>query len=267
MALKALVGHNCRMAKTIGSDAEPQSKAELLPFEEGDFHALSPALARDPQFNDRRLVLRRKLASLSKVFAAEAKPLLELDVRTSLHSPSSFNGNQVRRIWAYAARNKAEKKRLKTLIGADLAKDLDASYRNAYICAAVESDAVEVSLRIHADAWFDGANLVNRTKKEGTLAWRDHLNQLEPFRLQLADWKGEWTCGALTREKLDEFLKYYKPAEHALTVTRRWPAPPNQRAALFDPAVPRTLVDEMLRLIPLYRYTAWSQESDFLFAR
>jgi len=31
--------------------------------------------------------------------------------------------------------------------------------------------------------------------------------------------------------------------------------------------VPRQLVAEMARLVPLYRYMAWSQESDFLFSK
>jgi len=256
------------MAKTTGSDPEPQAKAELLPLEEGDFHSLSPGLARDPQYNDRRLVLRRKLLSLGKVFAAEAAAAgLELDVRTSLHAPSTFNHMQVKRIWVYAARGKAEKKRLKGVLGADLAKDLDAAYRNAYVCAAVESDAVEVSLRIHADAWFDGANVVNRVKKEGYDGWKRELNRLDGFHLRLADWKGEWPCGNLGRERLEEFLKYYKPAEHALVVDRRWPAPPGGRAPLLAPDVPRQMVAEMMRLVPLYRFMAWSQESDFLFSK
>ncbi len=256
------------MAEATRPDSEPVAKAELNPFDDGDFHCLSPALARDPQYNDRRLLLRRKLLSLAKVFAAEAKPLgAEFDVRTSLHAPSSFNHMQVKRIWAYAVRSKAEKKRLKSVIGADLAKDLDAAYRNVYLCAAVENDALEVSLRIHADAWFDGANLVNRTKKEGLEGWKKALNALDGYRLRLDDWKGEWPCGALGREKLEEFLKYYKPAEHALVVERRWPASPGVRAALFEPHVPREIVNEMLRLVPLYRFTAWSAESDFLFAK
>ncbi len=250
------------------TDRDPAAKAELVPFEEGDFLCLAPSVERDPQFNDRRLVLRRKLLSLAKVFAARAKPLgLELDVRTSLHAPSSFNQMRVRRLWCYAARGKAEKRRLKGVLGADLAKDLDASYRNAYLCAAVEHDAVEVSLRIHADAWFDGQNLVQRVKKEGLDGWKARLNELEGFRLRLHDWKGEWPCGKLIREQLEEFLKYYKPAEHQLVVERRWPAPRGAREALFAPQVPGSIVEELLRLVPLYRYTAWSQESDHLFAR
>ena len=256
------------MAATAPAEREPAAPAELVPFEEGDFLCLAPGVDRDPQFNDRRLVLRRKLLSLAKVFAARASADgSELDVRTSLHAPSSFNRNQVRRLWCYAARSKAEKRRLKTVLGADLARDLDAAYRNAYVCCALEHDALEVSLRVHADAWFDGQNLVGRVKKEGVDGWKTQLNALRGFHLRLDDWKGEWPCGELGRERLEEYLKYYKPAEHRMTVERRWPAPPGNRAALLAPGVPEQCVSEMLRLLPLYRYLAWSQSSDHLFAR
>jgi hypothetical protein len=238
----------------------------LAAFTEGDLHALSPACARDPQYDDRRLVLRRKLLELGKAFTARAAELgVELEARGSLHNPHAFNRGVVDRMWTYACRGKAEKKRLRATLGADLARDLDAAYRNAYACAAVESDALEVSLRIHADAWYDAQNLAKRLKAEGTEAWRGILNELEGFHLRLADWKGEWRCGALTREKIDEFLKFWKPGEHALAVEQRLPAPPGARGAAIDPATPERMVGEMLRLVPLYRYSAWSKESDFLF--
>lgn len=257
------------MASRTDADPEPRAAAELVPFSEGDFHALSSACARDPQFNDRRLELRRKLASLAKVLAArvQAEHDLGLDTRTSLHNPHAFNHMQVKRMWAYACRNKKEKSRLKQTIGADLAKDLDAAYRNAFLCVALESDAIEVSLRIHAEAWYDGQNLIQRVKAQGVDAWKSVLNELDGFRLHLADWKGEWPCGALGREKVEEFLKYYKPGEHALVVERRFAAPVGTRAEALSAAMPARLVDELARLVPLYRFAAWSAESDFLFAR
>jgi hypothetical protein len=257
------------MAARTDTDPEPQARAELVPFTEGDFHALSSACARDPQFNDRRLELRRKLASLAKMFVARVaqESELALDTRTSLHNPHAFNHMQVKRMWAYACRNKKEKSRLKQTIGADLAKDLDAAYRNAFLCVALESDAIEVSLRIHADAWYDGQNLVHRVKADGIDAWKRVMNELEGFRLKLADWKGEWPCGALGREKLEEFLKYYKPGEHALVVERTFAAPPGTRGEAVSSALPARLVDELARLVPLYRFAVWSQESDFLFSR
>ena len=85
-------------------------------------------------------------------------------------------------MWTYACRGKAEKKRLRGTLGADLAKDLDAAYRNAYFCAAVESDALEVSLRIHADAWYDAQNLAKRLKNQQPVAEKvyDQIIRLLP---------------------------------------------------------------------------------------
>lgn len=253
----------------VSGDLEPVPPPELAPFEEGDFHGLSEALARDPQFNDRRLLARRKLGSIGKHAAERIRREhgLELAARTSLHQPHAFNHMRVRRLWVYLCRATAEKKRLKQVLGPELAGDLDAAYRNAYLCVAIEADALEVSLRVHVDAWYDGQNAMNRVEKEGARAWMAELNRLDGFFLRLDDWKGEWRCGALTVEKLEEFLRYYKPGEHSLKVERRFPAPPGARGAALSPEAPAHLVDELARLAPLYRWMAWSKESDFLFAR
>jgi hypothetical protein len=253
------------MAQTRTPDPAPHSGPIL--FEEGDFHALSEGLCRDRQYDDRRLIARRKLLALAKA----ARPALRaaganLECRTSLHHPSPFNGGRVQRLWAYLARAKADKARLRKVLGRDLAKDLDSAYRNAYLCLAIEPEALEVSLRIHPDAWYDGQNLVKRVAAEGPGALLGLLNDLSGFHLRLHDWKGEWPCGELPRERLEEFLTYWTPGEHSMTVERRFPAPAGARGAVLEQGVDAHLQAELLRLVPLYRYTAWSQESDFLFA-
>ena len=53
-----------------------------------------------------------------------------------------FNHMRVRRMWAYITRGKKEKARLKQVLGAELAKDLDSSYRNAFLCVAIEEAAI-----------------------------------------------------------------------------------------------------------------------------
>lgn len=253
-------------------DAEPKPLAALAAFEEGDFHALSDPLSRDPQFNDRRLVTRRKLLSIAQAslerLAADAAASggeLELAVRTSLHNPTVFNHMRVKRMWAYISRGKKEKTRIKRILGAELGKDLDAAYRNAYFCVAIDEGALEVSLKVHPDAWFDGQNLVQRTTKEGLGVWLALLNSTPGYRLKLDNWKGEWICGQITSDWLREFFKYYKPGELGLSVERRWPAPFGARGAALDAGVPALLLDELRQLAPLYRFAAWSQESDFLF--
>ena len=174
---------------------------------------------------------------------------------------------RVRRLWAYICRGKREKSRLKGVIGAELATDLDAAYRNAYLCVALESEFIEVSLKIHPEAWYDGQNVRKRIEREGPDLWLALLNQLPGYRLRLDDWKGEWTCGKLTRDALAEYLRYWKPGEKGLAVERRWPAPAGQREGALGSEGPAQLAVELHRLLPLYRFSAWSAESDFLFVR
>lgn len=262
------------MTESSSAEREPPPLTQLAPFEEGDFHALSEALSRDPQFNDRRLQARRKLGAIGKqalqeLLADAKREGVELDLaqRTSLHSPHAFNRMRVRRMWAYVCRGKKEKSRLARAIGPELAKDLDAAYRNAFLCVALEADAIEVSLRIHPEAWYDAQNLANRLKREGTERWIALLNAAPGYRLRLDDWKGEWPCGKLDRDRIAEYLRYWKPGEMGMGVERRWPARPGQRGAVLGADVPKLLVEELRRLAPLYRFTAWSGESNYLFAK
>jgi hypothetical protein len=247
---------------------EPRPIEGPILFEESDFRALAPGLASNPEYNAHRLAARRKLLALGKRSAAAAGELgLALECRTSLHNPHQFNANRVQRLWAYLTRAKKEKSALKKLLGSELGKDLDSAYRNAYLCLAIESECLEVSLRIHPDGWYDGQNLVNRVKKEGVKPWLAELNDLSGFRLRLHDWKGEFHCGALTPERLEEFLKYYTPGDHQLAVEKRYPAPAGARGGVFEPGCAEELQRELLRLVPLFRFTAWSAESDFLLSK
>ena len=254
------------MPRTTRTEADPRPLTGAVCFEEGDFHALSEGLASDPQYNDRRLATRRRLLTLGKQAAAAAAELgTKLECRTSLHHPHAFNGMRVRRIWAYVTRAKGEKAKLKRVLGSELGKDLDSAYRNAYLCLAIEAEALEVSLRIHPDAWYDGQNLKNTVERGGLGGWLDELNGLDGYLLRMDDWKGEWRCGELTTERLEEFLSYYTPGEHALAVERRYPAPAGTRGAAIEPAAAEELKAELLRLLPLFRFTAWTPENDHLF--
>jgi hypothetical protein len=237
-------------------------------FEEGDFRALSEPLCADPEHNARRLATRRKLLALGKRIAqAAGNQGTPLEVRTSLHNPHAFNANRVKRLWAYLTRPRAEKKQLKAVLGPELGKDLDAAYRNAYLCLAIEADFLEVSFRIHPEAWYDGQNLKNKVERQGPRAFLALLNRLAGHRLVLHDWKGEWRCGELSVERLEEYLEAYTPGEHRLAVERRFPAPEGARAAAFELGVAGELERELLSLLPVYLFTMWAPGNDHLFAR
>lgn len=246
--------------------ASPASKVEDLAFAEADFRALAENAAKNPEYNQARLATRRKLGELAKEAVKRLKKSgLELEQRTSLHNPHQFNGKRVSRLWSYMMRPKKEKARLKRTIGADLAKDLDQAYKNAYLCLAIESDALEVSMRIHVDAWYDGQNMKRRYDGGGAPELFALLNALPGFRLRLDNWKGEWICGQLTPESLAEFFKFYIPGEHSMAVEFRWPAPEGNREAALAASVPDDLLHALEGLEALYRWSAWSKESEFLF--
>ena len=187
--------------------ARRKKSPALEPFVPYDFEALRRPRSASAGNNEQRLAARRRLEAIAKHAATLVKSEEKLDVRTSIHNPfPPVNGGRVERLWAYLTRPKAAKTKLKRTIGAELAKDLDQAYKNGYLCVALEADAVEVSFRIHADAWYDGRNLVKRVKSDGYGPLLELLNELDGFRLQLSDWKGEWICGALTADRLEEFF-------------------------------------------------------------
>lgn len=249
------------------SDVEPRAQSGEVVFVEADFRTLADPLARDPQYNAARLAARTKLATIGKRAAARCKELgLELDTRSSIHNPHPFNHMRVSRLWSYVMRRKADKTKLRRELGPELGKDLDAAYRNVYLCVALEADALEVSLRMHADAWIDASNLTRRVQREGVKPFLRVLQELGGFQLRLHDWKGEWPCSKIETTKLEEFLKFWKPGEHRFAVERRWPAPQGARGHVLGTGVEAELLRELERLVPLYQFIAWSPENNHLFA-
>ena len=237
------------------------------PFVAYDFEALRKPRSTSAEYNEQRLAARRKLEAIAKHTAGLVKAAAKLDVRTSIHNPfPPVNGGRVERLWAYLTRTKAAKKKLARTVGADLAKDLDQAYRNGYLCVALEAEVIEVSFRIHPDGWFDGRNVVKRVAAEGYGPLLGLLNALKGFRLQLSDWKGEWICGELTTERMEEFFKYYEPGEHLLAVQKRVPVPEAARPAALSPEVPLELAQDLAQLVDVYAYAVWSDTSDFLFS-
>ncbi|MEZ5973732.1 MAG: hypothetical protein R3F17_05935 [Planctomycetota bacterium] len=249
------------------TEPEPRPLTGDLAFEPWDFESLGPGHNKSPEANEYRLKARRKLLSWTKAWAAEL-PEPGLDVRTSIHNPHAFNGMRVDRLWSYAARTKKEKTALRKVLGRDLAKDLDAAYRNVYLCLAIEHQALEVSLRIHPDGWYDGQNMHKRVAAEGLDGLLTLLRSLDGFTLRLHDWKGRWPLATLKREELESVLKYYQVGELGFVVEQRWPVPTDltARAQVLAGDVLPTLHQEWARLWPLYQYIAWSPANDFLFS-
>lgn len=241
----------------------PKDPITLAPFADADFVVYGASYQRNEDWNGKRLEIRRKLESYGKAAAEVIGAAgLALDVRTSLHHPFEFNGFRVTQQWVYLTRNKKEKTALKKILGPELGKDLDSSYRNLYLALSIDETGLEISFKIHPDAWFDGQNLKNKCQDDARLReWVAILNRLPGFEFRIHDWKKVYEASRVTRTDLLDFYKYYVPGEHRL--------PLSLRVGREDPVATSgefadLALESFRALAPAYAFAAWSPANDFL---
>src|SRR5687768_4907923 len=99
------------------ADKDEKSFADLAPkyetfpgFVARDFAAFEKRKQRDPQSNGERLLVKRKLAALGPpIAAALAAAGLEVEAKTSLSHPYTYNGFKVESMWVYFGRGEGLK--------------------------------------------------------------------------------------------------------------------------------------------------------------
>ncbi|MCI0652598.1 MAG: hypothetical protein L0Z55_12035 [Planctomycetes bacterium] len=229
-----------------------------------DFARFQPELQANPEYNAARLEVRRKLEALGKHLAATlAADDLAFAARASLHHPYKFNRFRVDSQWVYLSRADKERRRLKSLLGVDLGKDLDQNYVHAILVFEIHQHGLEFALRVHKDAWWDGENL---KRKCAVAAERESLaaclRPLAGYGMQIHDYRRIHACETITPEELVETLRYYVPGEHWLHISRAVPSSDPLVAA--EDFVSRT-TEEFRALLPAYRFIRWTPENNWLF--
>jgi len=241
-----------------------RSGATLDPwFDDASFEAFAKEKQRDAKYNADRLKVKRRLAALGKaVRPALEEADLRLAVQTSLSHPYTYNAFRVDSMWVYFSRPEGEKKFLREIFGRALGKDLDPGFQHVLLLVGIDSEGVEVSLKIHSSAWWDGQNLKNRCRRDADLlAFLEVLNALPGFVLSIHDWKKEYRCGSLRRSDLANYFAYYTPGEHWLHLRKRYGRDdPRVRGEAWV----RIAGDDLRSLAPAYRFAAWGPENNHL---
>lgn len=243
------------------------STSKPLPsFQEHDFAAYESHRQRDPEYNKFRLAVRRKLDAHGKALktAIQKQHGLALASRTSLNHPYTYNFGRVNAQWAYLSRSPKDKKELVARVGEALAQDVDTHYIQTTLVVHLDAEGLDVALRIHALAWWDGINLANKCKtRAGCQDFADCLNTLPPgFVLQMDRWKREYHPGKLRAEDLENYFAYYQPGEHWLNLRRRLP---KSMVLELGPAIGDFVHESGMALVPVYRFVIWTPENDELF--
>ncbi len=227
-------------------------------FLDRDFKAYEKHRQDDPEYNALRLSVRRKLKAMADATLKEAKTLgVELSAQAGLHHPYTFNAYRVREQRAYLCRSPKERKKLAAFFGEALGKDAETHYIQTVLEVCLDDAIVEVALRIHPQAWWDGEHLKKRVL--GFAARMDEFCSLlralpAGFDLRLHDWKKSNWCSQAKPAELKETLGHYTPGNHWLHIQRQLP---KEDALSMGPEAEAWVRSSLLSLLPVYKFTLW----------
>jgi len=265
---------NCQKTPTRWNDPSKEGKfmAKNAPsldprevhFPPTDFEKFHERIQRDSEFNDARLEIRRKLDALGKhLVSAISTKEVELVSRASLHHPYQHNGFRVASQWVYLSRGERERKAIVRHLGVDLGKDLDQNYTHSILVLEISEKGLEIALRIHKGAWWDGENLKRAcASREYRTKLASQLQLLKEYGLRIGDHRRVRPCGELTERDLAEALSYYKPGDHWLHIER---AIDRSDEFVTEPQFLDRVESEFRTLIPVYQIIRWSKKNDRLF--
>lgn len=230
-------------------------------FLDRDFKAYERHRQDDPEYDGLRLQVRRKLKAMVDQTQRVAKERgVELSTQAGLHRPYTFNGYRVREQRAYMCRSPKERKKLASFFGEALGKDAETHYIQTVLEVCLDETIVEVALRIHPQAWWDGEHLKKRVLQDR--AALDEccalLRALPPgFDLKLHDWRKHNWCSAIRGDELRQTLSHYTPGEHWLHVQRQLP---KEDALALGTEAEQWVQASLLSLLPLYRFVLWEPQ-------
>jgi len=191
-------------------------------FTHADFELYQTRFQSDPEWNGRRLEIRRRLQALGeKVCGALKGRGISLDRRESLHHPHHTNGKRVRRQRTMFFRDRKTRRSLQGFLGKELGKDLDSAVNNLHFQAGLEERGFFWGLRFDPGAWYDLNVLLKRAEEPaGRDAIRAACSTAAGFALEV-DGRGARPLSAMTSRDWRDLAGVLRPGESRLEIVRR----------------------------------------------
>jgi hypothetical protein len=211
----------------------------------------------DPEFNALRLSVRLKLKSIADEARRGAKEMgCQTVSAAGLHHPYSFNNFRGSQQRAYLCRSAGERKKLRAFFGDALGQDAATHYIQTIIEVSVDAQVLQVALRIHPLAWWDGEHLKKLVAGGSMDRWLELLKALPPgFSLRMHDWRKLYWAASTTGQDMNEYFGTYTPGNHWLHLVRELPA---EDVLDMGDAAGQWAVTSMLSLLPSYAFILWT---------
>jgi len=235
-------------------------------FSLSDFEAYLPEKWGSNMFTLPRMKVKDKLAWLGKAITQELMPSgFSLVMHLSDDHPSLWNKKKVDAQWLFFSRDEVAQKDLAEII--DTERTLAATladptplYRHIFAGISVSQDRLELGIRLHYDAWVDRRNLTT------ILRGNEGQSRFDAFRSELPT---DWEIGLvgsemisprdLTPDRLTDLLSVFEKNKGWIFLGVRLP---RDNVVELGPDVLPVIVDSFKKLLPVYRFVAWSPEND-----
>ena len=225
-------------------------------FHAADFELYQPRFQADPEWNGRRLEVRRRLQALGDGLKSALKDQgIALDRRESLHNPHSTNGKRVRRQRTMLFRDKKARRSLQGFLGKELGKDLDSARNNLHYQICIDGKRMWWGLRLDEGAWYDLNVLLKRAEEEdGRGALIAACAEAAGFDLEF-DRGGARPLSGMTSRDWRDVAGVVRPGESQLEIVRRMSAAEVvEKGEEFDELV----LSELVLLAPFFRMASWT---------
>ncbi len=229
-------------------------------FSPADFDLFQSRFQADPEWNGRRLELRRRLQEFGDRARVALLPAtgMDLERRESLHHPHASNGMRVARQRTMLFRGKQERKALQKFVGPELAKDLDSAHRSVHFQIVVEERRAIWGLRWEKDAWFDLNVLVKRAEEgEGRSALLQACAAAPGFIFEV-DGGGPRALEKIGERDWRDLAGFLQPGKHAVEIVARQS---REEVASGSADWTERVIADLVRLAPLFKLGCWTADS------
>lgn len=237
------------------------------------FDAYSPAKWSSNVFTRERLEVKQKMLSLARAVEPSFEKVgLTVQRYASDEYPSHRNGKKVEAQWVFFWRTEEERLVLEREV--DLERTLAATIadptpmtRHAFVCLRLDHEGLELSLRLHRDAWVDRHNLVNKlaesTAQEELTSLVSRLPDHAAIAFSSLEQGSPKTYDADTFRKLLTTSFDSESGEGFLLIGAQLN---RDRTIELGAGLVDFLSPMMLVVSELYRFVAWSASNDFISA-
>lgn len=235
-------------------------------FSEADFEAFQPARAGSNAYTLPRLKAQERCVAAARGLAEVARASgLGVELRASDAAPTLWNKHRVTAQWVFLWRDAAARQALESLLrqGRSLGETLTDPtpfYRHAFLALYLNVEAVEVTVRVHGDAWADVRNLRALVAQgEAAQALCDTLTSLGPSVVLGVTGGPSWAVGGINVAALRASVEALTAPDAWWHVTARIP---RAEALALGTDLGAKLTYEFGQLLPVFRAVAWRPDND-----